>query len=319
MVDLPGHGVIVRPYDNEEGPMPQLASFRSERAQLRFLDAYDALRAEALPADRVERSVETDAGATFVVTIPAADAGARTAPLILLPGTSGTTMTWYEYVPLLAGGPTIHLVDSMGNVGRSVQRAPLKDPVAIARWMGQVLDGLGARTAHFGGISQGGWISLCTAVHEPDRVVSLTLSEPIGLERISWKFIPFSLLGFASCYLPGIAGRPLARWLHSGMREIPLPHRSLLARALMGFRTSLPWPGVFTDDELRSITQPTYLQLTSHSEVLHADRVRARVESLMADVQVDIVEGACHDVAAVRPGLLAAALRARLDRASNRR
>jgi hypothetical protein len=41
-------------------------------------------------------------------------------------------------------------------------------------------------------------------------------------------------------------------------------------------RSATPRPPTFTDDELRSIMQPTYVQPASHSEVLRATRARDR-------------------------------------------
>ena len=296
--------------------LPEIASFKSPEAEQRYLATYDALRDELLPADRTERSIETDIGSTFVVSYPAPGAAAHAVPLVFLPGTAATTSMWESYLPHLIGTRPIHTLDTVGDAGRSVQRAPAPDPADWDRWLGQVLDGLGAERAHLAGISQGGWLALNLALRSPARVASLTLSEPGGLETINLpRFVARSFGMVAAYFLPGFLGRGLAALLHTGIRNQQRSHMKFLVQGMRTFQKSVPIPPVLSDDELRSIMQPTYLQLSSHSEVLDATRVRARVEANMPNVRVDVVAGASHSVGTDHPEMMIANLLA-LDDAS---
>jgi pimeloyl-ACP methyl ester carboxylesterase len=296
--------------------LPEIATFRSDEAKARYLATYDALRDELLPADRVERTIETDIGSTFVVSYPATGAAAEAVPLLLLPGTMATTCMWAAYLDDVVGTRPIHTLDTVGDAGRSVQRAPARDAADFARWLDQVLDGLGVERVHLGGISQGGWLALVLAVRSPGRVASMTLSEPGGLSRINLpKFFIRSFAMMAAYFLPGFLGRGLAALLHTGIRNQHRGQMKFTLQAMRSFRTSIAAPQLFTDDELRSIMQPTYLQLASSSEVIDAEPVRARVEATMPNVRVDVVAKASHSVGTDRPETMIANLLA-LDDAS---
>jgi pimeloyl-ACP methyl ester carboxylesterase len=294
----------------------EIARFTSPEAEQRFLAAYAALRDELLPPGRTERMVETDAGSTFVVSYGATGDAAGATPLVMLAGHAATTAFWHDYVAALDGVRPMHLVDNIGDIGAGVPRAGLKTPADTVRWLEQTLDGLEVERAHVAGVSQGGWVALQLAVHAPGRVASLTLSEPGGLEPVGMpRFIARSFAMVGAFFLPGFLGRGVAALLHTGIRDAPRNQMRLLVMAMRTHRSSLPPPPALTDDELRSITQPTYLQLASHSEILRAERVKLRVEALLPGVRVDIIPKSSHSVGYDRPGTMIANLRA-LDDAS---
>jgi pimeloyl-ACP methyl ester carboxylesterase len=288
-----------------EGPVPEdLAHFTSPVAQERFLAGYDALRDDLLPADRIERTVDTAFGPTFTVSLP----GTGT-PVVFLHGHTGNAVSWYEFLAALAGGPPVHALDTIGELGRSVQTAPVGGPDRYAAWLGEVLDGLGAERAHLVGISQGGWLALNQAVHDPDRVASLTLGEPAGVMPLTMgRFMARSAGVAAAALLPGFVGRPLAAVLHTGIRRMPRQLLSLSFQGMRSFRGSVPNPPLLADDELRSITQPAYVLLASNSECWTASAVQARLAALVPHAQVEIAPKAAHGVGYDRPGLMLAGL-----------
>jgi pimeloyl-ACP methyl ester carboxylesterase len=278
--------------------------FTSPAAEQRFLAAYDDVRADLLPPDRTERTIGTAFGSTFTVSL----AGTGT-PVVFLHGHSGNAASWCEYLAALAGGPPLHAIDTVGELGRSVEEAPPGGPDGYAAWLGEVLDGLGADRAHLVGISQGGWLALDLAVHDPGRVASLTLGEPAGIVPITMgRFIARSAGVAVAALAPGFIGRPVAALVHTGIRRLPRQLLSTSFRAMRSFRTSVPVPPLFTDDQLRRITQPTYVLLAAHSECWNATDVRTRLADLVPSARVEIAPKAAHGVGYDRPELMLAGL-----------
>ena len=76
----------------------------------------------------------------------------------------------------------------MGEPGKSADvRPPFEDGV-YAKWLSQVMDGLGIQKAAVAGNSMGGWLGLELTTHFPERVSALVLLAPAGLARVKRSF-----------------------------------------------------------------------------------------------------------------------------------
>src|SRR5689334_12760955 len=98
-------------------------------------------------------------------------------PLVFLHGAGGTALEWFDYVES-RDGRAVYAVDTIGDVGRSIQEEPFRDAAHLAQWLDETLDGLNLSRAHLVGSSYGGWLALNQAVRKPERVASISLLDP---------------------------------------------------------------------------------------------------------------------------------------------
>jgi pimeloyl-ACP methyl ester carboxylesterase len=196
------------------------------------------------------------------------------------------------YVERLAGRD-LYALDTIGDVGRSDQRAVIEDAAGLARWLDATLAGAGVERAHLVGTSYGGFLALGLAVHAPERVASLTLIDSGGLA-------PFRLGRFMLWGLPtllgGMAPGPVRRRL---ARRRPLLDDPRIVRMALHGQMNHPFrlPGVdpFTDDQLQSITAPTVVIVAAKSAPFAAS-IQVERARLMPNADVEVVPGARHDV-----------------------
>ncbi|MGW4636534.1 alpha/beta fold hydrolase [Nocardia sp. NPDC004415] len=150
---------------------------------------------DAWPVPHDELRLPTGAGETFVLTCGPVDAP----PLVLLHGSGANAAAWRGDITDWAAHFRVHAIDLPGEPGFSAPtRLPL-DSDATARWLGEVLDGLGLDTVDLVGMSLGGWTALDFVLRRPGRVRRLGLLCPggLGAHRYGWlvKAIPLRLLG----------------------------------------------------------------------------------------------------------------------------
>jgi pimeloyl-ACP methyl ester carboxylesterase len=163
--------------------------YRSETAGAEIIRRYDeALSAWPVPAERLR--VPTGEGETFVLASGPEDAP----PLVLLHGSGANTTTWAGDVAAWSRHFRTYAVDIIGEPGHSAPSRPPLSSDAYARWLDDVLDGLGVTRAAFVGMSLGGWTALDYATRRPERVERLALLCPGGLGKQKMGVILRSLL-----------------------------------------------------------------------------------------------------------------------------
>ncbi|HKE72010.1 MAG TPA: alpha/beta fold hydrolase [Acidimicrobiales bacterium] len=266
---------------------PGISAWRSDRARRRFVEMEDELWREQWPEPPAALDIDTWAGPTRLYRW----AGAGE-PIVFLHGMGGTGLTWSPYVQRLAGRD-VYAVDTIGDVGRSEQRAVIEDAAGLARWLGEALTGAGIERAHLAGTSYGGFLALALASREPQRAASLTLVDSGGLA-------PFRLGRFLLWGLPSLFGAlapaPVRRRL---ARRRPLLADPRIMRMGLHGQMNHPFrlPGVapLGDDELRSITAPALVIVAGRSAPF-APRVQAERARLIPRAEVEVIPGAGHEV-----------------------
>jgi pimeloyl-ACP methyl ester carboxylesterase len=214
-------------------------------------------------------------------------------PVLFLHGATGTSLSWVPYIAPL-GGRTAYAVDTIGDVGRSRQTAPIREPADLVAWLDETLAGLDLDRVHVAGTSYGGYLGLLLAAHRPERVTSLTLFDPGGIVRLHlFRFLAWGTACLLASALPDRPRRAAGR----ALRMPALDDRRLLAMILDGqrhHRVRLLPTGPLADDDLRSIAAPVLLLVGAKSEVNDARAQVARAEALLPDVDAELVPGAGH-------------------------
>ncbi|WP_433470325.1 alpha/beta fold hydrolase [Saccharomonospora azurea] len=272
----------------------ELSGFTSTAARDRFTERYEQLLTTRWPP-HTRATVATSFGPTAVVT--AGDGPGL--PAVLLAGGSANAATWAPLLPSLSADRPVIAVDVLGEAGGSTQTAPIPDAPNRARWLDEVLTGLGVDRAHLVGHSAGGAIALAQAVHHPSRLATVTALEPArALAPVRAIFF----VRLLAVMLTGSRRRAAAylRWCRGG-KDVPSPVRELLASALVDHRSrAVPPPPRLSDEELSSITLPVLVALGADSPV-HAVGIAARRARLVSNVAVHVVEGAAHGLFSERP------------------
>ncbi|MFE9956742.1 alpha/beta fold hydrolase [Micromonospora sp. NPDC005299] len=276
-----------------------ISQFTSDRARVRFLDAYERTRRRVWPADAVAVDLPTTFGATRAYRW-GEGAGA---PFVLLPGAGGNALSWHPHVRRLGRDRPVIAVDPVGEPGGSVQSRPLDGGVDWARWLDGVLSGLDVDRAHLVGCSFGGWVALQHALHSPARVASVVLLDPAGFGRVGGRFLAWVLLGGVAGLAPAAVRRGAARLLRNAtLRDDDLMG---LMRATLGYRRRHPAPHSVTDEELRGLAVPVLALLGERSQMYDARALADRLIAVNPAIRAEVIPGAGHDLPLSHPDLVA--------------
>ncbi|MEU7132457.1 alpha/beta fold hydrolase [Streptomyces sp. NPDC046261] len=259
----------------------------------RYFAACDAVYALGVPA-RAETDVETAFGTTHVYRYGPADpaAEART-PVVLVHGAGSCSAMWYPNTAALSAERPVYAIDTPGDPGRSVQRAPLSRPEHAAQWLDETLAGLGLDRVHLVGSSYGGWLALNQAHRRPGRLASVTLLDPGGLEKVGLRFFVWIFASLFATFAPKALRPRLAAWLEQPVLVVP-ELRAMIRSGVRAYRVRRPAPLPLAEDELRTIGTPLYLLLGRRSLLLHPGRQVERVPRLIAGARAEIVANTGH-------------------------
>src|SRR5689334_8288226 len=284
-----------------------VAAWKSPQAEERFRRTEDEFWREGFASVPPSVDIETSVGSTHVYRW-AGDG----APVVFLHGATGTSVSWWEYVNEFAGRD-MYAIDTMGDVGRSVQRVALHDAAHQAEWLDETLAGLACGPAHFVGTSYGGWLALNLAVRKPDRVASMTLLDHVGLARLDLaRFMVWGMCCFVGSMLPAPGRRRVAVWTRMPLIE----DKRLLRWVFYGqrnHRAALVRPEPLDDDTLRSIGVPSVVLLGEKSVVHRSVGVAEHVRAVNPDLQVEVVAGAGHALPVSHRELACERIRAQLE------
>jgi 3-oxoadipate enol-lactonase len=157
--------------------------------------------------------------------------GPADSPVLVLSHALGTNLNlWNDQVKALRGSFRILRYDSRGHGRSSADPGPYTISLLAADVL-NLLDELGVTSAHFCGISMGGMIGQYLAIHHPERISSLILSNTatrIGT-REKWDR---RIQGVMEGGMPAVLGEVLAGWFSARFRSVHGSIADSLAEAL---------------------------------------------------------------------------------------
>jgi pimeloyl-ACP methyl ester carboxylesterase len=268
-----------------------ISGFTNEQARRRFHEVYDSLLDWPVPASDV--TVPTSFGPTYLRRSGSADGP----PILLLPGMSATSLSWQPYVAELSKDHLVYAVDPVGEAGRSEQTAPMRDAQDVARWLAEVLNGLGHDSVHLIGVSRGGWLALNQAIYSPERLAGVTAVDPGGFGG-GWRLQRYMVTGLLLMVAPKI----IRRRVKPDSNYQPFTDemlRRLVMKQLSTFRLRAFLLSRFTEQELAAITVPTTVLLGEHSAVLDSAGTQSLLHRVNPAIDVEILPGTAHNLAVV--------------------
>jgi pimeloyl-ACP methyl ester carboxylesterase len=276
----------------------RVSEFTSEKGRETFLRAYDHALARLWPVPVQPVEVETSFGRVHALRSgPEGDD-----PVVLLSGAGGNALGWYRHVEPLGRTRPVLAIDPLGDPGRSAQTRPLTGGPDAARWIDDLLAGIGAQRAHLVGTSFGGWAAIQHQVHAPGRVAAVTLVEPAGFGPVTGRFYRWVVLGGVAGLLPAPLRRAAGRRLVNG--TLGDDELMRLVRASLSFRRRVPNPPELTDAELAAVPVPVQLLLGERSAMHDSAAVAERVRSVVPGWRVEAVPGTGHALAVEAPELV---------------
>ncbi|WP_079176779.1 alpha/beta fold hydrolase [Streptomyces sp. MUSC 14] len=272
---------------------PDVGRFVSDAWRDRYFAVCDAVYALGAPASW-QQDVETSFGTTHVYRYDPEDPAARErVPLVLVHGAGSCSAMWYPNTPALSAERPVYAIDTPGDPGRSVQRAPIHEPERAAQWLDETLAALGLDHAHLLGSSYGGWLVLNQAYRAPDRLASVTLLDPGGLEKVGPRFFVWIFASLFATFAPKALRPRLASWLEQPVLVVP-ELRTMIRTGVRAYRIRRPVPEPLTEAELCSIRKPLYLVLGRRSLLVHPDRQVERVPRLIPGARAEIISRTGH-------------------------
>ncbi|MRH93074.1 alpha/beta fold hydrolase [Nocardia sp. SYP-A9097] len=269
--------------------MPKVGRFANAEAERTYQGIYEALAAQ-WPVPFTDLEIETSFGTTRVRK---SGEGAGL-PLLLLPGMFGNVLFWQPFIAELARDRVVYASDVIGWPGLSTQTAPVRDEADIAQWVVEVIDGLGVDRVHLAGYSAGAWLSSVVAVHNSDRLASVSLLEPAPATFATppWRV----LLKFLAAGMRPTRAKmeKFNQWLQPGIHSTDQEWDLILAS--VKFRPGMPWARPVGAERFAAIAAPMLVLFGAETVVHDAGGVAGLVRRLIPSADVEIYSGAGHDM-----------------------
>ncbi|MGW7572506.1 alpha/beta fold hydrolase [Streptomyces sp. NPDC054765] len=264
------------------------AIYKSEAGANEIQRRYqEMLRTWPVPAEHVR--VPTREGETFVVVSGPEDAP----PVLLLHGSGANTTMWRDDISSWARHFRTYAVDVIGEPGMSAPSRPPLASEAPARWLDEVLAGLGLTSASIVATSLGGWLALDYATRRPERVTRLALLCPggVGRQKLGWLFKTLLLLPFGR--RGALRSTRTATGLYSPEARPALDHVMLTFKHFKPRTERLP---IFPDDALRRLTMPVLLIAGRRDAMFDSEETARRLHRCVPHATVHLLPETGHAI-----------------------
>ena len=234
------------------------------------------------------RVVPTSGGRTHII-----EAGRRDADtMLLLHGSASNSMAWLGDTPLWGTRFRIIAPDTPGHPGLSEDALFPLSGGSMARWIGDILEAVGADRVRIVGMSLGAWAGLDYAIRNPKRVLALSVIAPSGLAPVRTSFlfkaIPLSFMGDR--------GADWVSRLVFNNDDIPDPVLEFGRLVSRHYRPMTEQPRVFPDAELSGLTMPIQYFGGAHDALVRTRESAERISRLLPHTEVHLLADQGHAI-----------------------
>ena len=263
--------------------------YRSLGGEAELMALYDEALARLGPGCETRR-IGTSLGETHVILAGPEDAP----PLVVLPGGNFLNPLCLSWFMPLAGAFRLHAPDIIGQPGRSSRTRPSARGDGHARWLVEVLDGLGLARAPFVGISYGAGLVLRLAGLAPERVAGAALVSPAGIAAGPiWPMIRETALPML-LYRARPNRRRLLRAARPILTDLEEPYVRQLGLVYRHVKLDRQLPRAATAEELAGYESPTLLFSAENDLFFPAARVIPRAREIIPNLRVEALSDDHH-------------------------
>lgn len=263
--------------------------FKSDEAKARLAEWYDRFLAK-IPGPVERREVPTAYGPSHVLL--AGDPA--NPPLVCCHGSlASSAHLLSELVPLLSRYRLIGL----DLPGQSVKGPPVRmnyKDGSLAKWVVEVIDGLGLERFDLLGVSWGGFAARVTASLVPQRVKKLVLLVPAGVvtgpvwKGVTQMAIPLTL------YKLFPSERRKKRFFNALFTSWDNDWADYMGDAFRDFVLDLRIPPTATDAQLRGLTMPVLVVGAAHDVSFPGAKLLSRVKAVVPNVETELLADSKH-------------------------
>lgn len=245
------------------------------------------------------RLIETPSGQTFVRI-----SGESTSPpLVLLPGSLATSLSWIPNIAALSSRFRTYALDSIYDFGLSVRRKKIKNREDIITWLDEVLTTLiPLEPFNLMGLSYGGWLASQYALRFPERLHKLVLLAPaMTVLPVSFQLIFRALL--TRIPFKGFH-RQFYYWLLRDAVQSGKSGQAFVDEAIKDWeiaeRCFSPMPmipaTILNDETWQSFKTPTLFMVGENEKMYPAQKAVSRLNLVAPQIKTEIISQAGHDL-----------------------
>ena len=280
-----------------------IGHFISEKGKENFYTAYDEAMA-LLPSPKETKDIETGYG--FVrVYLFTKEKNKGKEPVLLLPGRSSSTPMWEPNLEGLMMGRPVYTIDLLGEPGMSNQSIPIKNQKDQARWLDEVINGLGLEKVHLIGVSIGGWTAMNLARYYPKNIASVSLLDPVFVfAPISLKMIIASIPASVS-FVPKFIREKMLRFIAGGVKaDESEPIAKLIESGMRNYKLKLPSPDQFSDEDLIKIELPIFALMAENSTMHNSKKAVEKGRNFVGNIKIKNCPNASHAINGEYPEMI---------------
>lgn len=271
----------------------------------RYLAAYDEAMREMPEPERV-LDVRTGYGIVRVYRYAGPTGTGEQEPFLLLPGTRSGAPVFAANLPGLLAQRPVYVLDLLGEPGMSVQDRPIETHADQARWLHEVLLQLPEPGFHLVGLSIGGWTAANLAVHEPAKVVSLILVEPVLTFAPLAPMVLVRSLTASVSWFPKSWRDSFNSWTAGGAPIEDVPVARMIEAGMSSYTMKLPLAKLIPAERLRAVEIPVLAIIAGNSPMHDSTAAARTARENLRHGTVQVYPGASHAVNGEHPQRIAA-------------